>query len=137
MGLKKTPSEVYAEAWDKYQSRCRRDGVMALNQYCRSIGIKEQRLYEWLRRRKISVSEFQESCVAGSGRQPSPAVGTGFCEVKVERGPGKVCGPDASVIKGEVCVELRSGDVVRMTGLSVREVADLMITLNRAADVGG
>ncbi len=97
--------------------------------------MKEQRLYEWLRRRKISVSEFQESCEAESGRSPA-AVETGFCEVKVERGPGNVCGPDASVIKCEVCVELRSGDVVRMTGLSVREMADLMVTLNRAADVG-
>ncbi len=136
MGLKKTPSEVYADAWDRYQSRCRRDGVIALNQYCRSIGMKEQRLYVWLRRRKISVSEFQESCGAGSDRQPSPAVETGFCEVKVERGPDNGAGSDASGRKGEVCVELRSGDVVRMTGLSVREVADLMITLNHAADVG-
>ncbi len=135
MGLKKTPSEVYADAWDKYRFRCRRDGVIALNQYCRSIGMKEQRLYEWLRRRKISVSEFQESCGAESGRSPA-AEETGFCEVKVERGPDNGAGSDASGRKGEVCVELRSGDVVRMTGLSVREVADLMITLNRAADVG-
>ena len=53
MGFKKTPSEVYAEAWGKYRTRCRRDGLIALNQYCRSIGIKEQRLYEWLRLRLL------------------------------------------------------------------------------------
>lgn len=135
MGFKKTPSEVYAEAWDKYCSRCRRDGLIALNQYCRSIGIKEQRLYEWLRRRKISVSEFQDSCEAESDRS-STAVETGFYEVKVEGRHGNAFGTDASVIKCEVSVELRSGDVVRMTGLSVREVADLMVALNRVADVG-
>lgn len=97
--------------------------------------MKEQRLYEWLRRRKISVSEFQESCEAESGRSPA-AEETGFYEVEVEREPGNFCGTDASVIKCEVSVELRSGDVVRVTGLSAREVADLMVTLNRGADVG-
>ena len=35
--------------------------MIALNRFCEGEGIKVQRLYEWLRRRKISISDYQDS----------------------------------------------------------------------------
>lgn len=134
MGFKKTPSEVYANAWAGYQSRCLNEGYVALNQYCRSIGLRTQRLYEWLRRRKISVSDFQNRCVSSPGLLPSPDAEIGFREVEVRPQVADTCG--SSETKGDVIIELRSGDVIRMSGLSIRELTNLMMTLNRASDVG-
>ncbi len=135
MGYKKTSSEVYSKAWAGYQAHCQKDGYVPLSQYCLSIWMKPRRLYEWLRRRKISVTDFQ-NCHENR-REPSP-VPTGdiaFCEVSVSAPPR--AGGNAACPAVEVSIELRSGDIVRLRGVSVRDVSFLMSELNVRGDVGG
>lgn len=59
MSISRLPSELFERAWSDYQAVCRRDGMVALNRFCESRDVPVQRLYEWLRRRHISVKEFQ------------------------------------------------------------------------------
>ena len=35
--------------------------MIALNRFCEGEGINIQRLYEWLRHRKISISDYKDS----------------------------------------------------------------------------
>ena len=61
MGYNKSLSAVYSDIWERYKHHCEREGMIALNRFCEGEGIKVQRLYEWLRRRKISISDYQDS----------------------------------------------------------------------------
>ncbi len=134
MGYKKTSSEVYAKAWAGYQAHCQKDGHVPLSQYCLSVGIKPRRLYEWLRRRKISVIDFQNCHENRRDPSPVPAGEIAFCEVSVSAPPR--AGGNAADSAGEVSIELRSGDIVRLRGVSVRDVSFLMYELNARCDVG-
>ncbi len=61
MGYNKSLSAVYSDIWERYKHHCEREGMIALNRFCEGEGIRVQRLYEWLRRRRISISDDQES----------------------------------------------------------------------------
>ena len=61
MGYNKSLSDVYSETWTRYKNQCETDGYIALNRFCAGTGVNVQRLYEWLRRRKISISDYQRS----------------------------------------------------------------------------
>ena len=82
MGYNKSLSDVYSETWTRYKNQCETDGYIALNRFCAGTGVNVQRLYEWLRRRKISISDYQRSLPE---RPDSSREGGGplFREVKV------------------------------------------------------
>lgn len=61
MGYKKRLYEVYSDAWERYKQHCERECLIALKRFCDAEGINVQRLYEWLRRRQISISDYQSS----------------------------------------------------------------------------
>ena len=61
MGYNKSLSAVYSDIWERYKRHCEREGMIALNRFCEGEGIKVRRLYEWLRRRKICISDYQDS----------------------------------------------------------------------------
>ena len=59
MGYNRSLSAVYSDVWERYKHHCEHEGMIALNRFCEGEGINVQRLYEWLRRRKISISDYQ------------------------------------------------------------------------------
>ena len=59
MSITRLPSVLFEQAWNDYRRVCREDGLVSLNKFCESRDVPVQRLYEWLRRRNISVKEFQ------------------------------------------------------------------------------
>ena len=59
MSIPRLPSGLFEQAWADYQLACREEGLMSLNKFCEGRNVPVQRLYEWLRRRNISVKEFQ------------------------------------------------------------------------------
>lgn len=136
MSYKKTSSEVYSDAWGQYKKRCESEGLIPLSRFCATIGVEVQRLYEWLRRRKISISDYQSRFASEENAAESELAG--FCEVQVE-----TCGiPDIG--EREHCVdtardiriEVGNGICVSVSGIGLCEIADLVVELRRRADVG-
>ncbi len=84
MGYNKSLSAVYSDIWERYKHHCEGEGMIALNRFCEGEGINVQRLYEWLRRRKISISDYQDSLSgmpAGAGHHEEAL----FREVRLPR----------------------------------------------------
>lgn len=135
MGFRKTSSEVYAKAWESYRIRCREEGFIALNRYCLSIGVKVRRLYEWLRRRKISLSDFQDSCGTESFVKEDDQGYVRFHEVEILK-PGEPVAKESAPQGLEARFDLPGGDTVEISGASVADLACLMRSLNAAANVG-
>lgn len=135
MGFRKTSSEVYAKAWESYQIRCREEGFIALNRYCLSIGMKVQRLYEWLRRRKISLSAFQDSCGTESFVKEDDQGDVTFHEVEILK-TGEPVAKESALQCLQARFDLLGGDTVEIIGVSVADLACLMRSLNAAANVG-
>ena len=97
MGYNKSLSAVYSDIWERYKHHCEHEGIIALNRFCEGEGIKAQRLYEWLRRRKISISDYQESLSgmpAGAGHHEEAL----FREVRL---------PRPSHARGDACITFR------------------------------
>lgn len=59
MSIQRMPSVIFEQAWTDYQRVCRQEGMVPLIRFCESRDVPVQRLYEWLRRRNISVKQFQ------------------------------------------------------------------------------
>lgn len=114
MSNPRLPSVLFEQAWTEYQSACREEGPVSLNRFCEGRNVPVQRLYEWLRRRNISVKEFQsqfsdmeveESSVMSQfvpvSVEPQPKVqDNSFCAEGV-----RIEGPDGRLT---VCVERMS-----------------------------
>ena len=136
MSYKKTSTDVYSDAWAQYKKRCESEVLMPLNRFCATIGVEVQRLYEWLRRRKISISDYQSRFA--SGDRPVGSEVPGFCEVKVgpcgipDSGGGRHFGDAVRDIR----IEVGNGICVSLSGMGLCEIADLVGELRRRADVG-
>lgn len=120
MGYNKSLSAVYSDIWERYKHHCEHEGIIALNRFCEGEGIKAQRLYEWLRRRKISISDYQESLSgmpAGAGHHEEAL----FREVRL---------PRPSHARGDA--EAGTADVVRDIRIEVTpEVIERHIGISR------
>ncbi len=137
MGYNKGLSAVYSDIWERYKHHCEREGMIALNRFCEGEGIKVQRLYEWLRRRKISISDYQEShsgMPAGVGNHEEAL----FREVRLPR-PSHARGDTeagmADVVR-DIRIELGGGTVMSMGEIGVSGLTMLMKVLTRRGDVG-
>jgi len=111
--------------------------MIALNRFCEGEGIKVQRLYEWLRRRRISISDYQESLSgmpAGVGHNEEAL----FREVRLPR-PSHVRGDaeagTADVVR-DIRIELGGGTVMSLGEIAVSGLTMLMEVLTRREDVG-
>lgn len=85
MSITRFSPELFKQAWTEYQRVCRKEGLVSLNSFCEGREVPVQRLYEWLRRRNISVKEFQ-SQFSEMGNDESAAVSR-FVPVSVEDHP--------------------------------------------------
>ena len=137
MGYNKGLSAVYSDIWERYKHHCEREGMIALNRFCEGEGIKVQRLYEWLRRRKISISDYQESHsgMPAGVRNHEEAL---FREVRLPR-PSHARGDTeagmADVVR-DIRIELGGGTVMSMGEIGVSGLTMLMKVLTRRGDVG-
>ena len=117
MGYNKSLSDVYSEDMDALQNQCETDGYIALNRFCAGTGVNVQRLYEWLRRRKISISDYQRSLpetgfVAGRWRAVIPGrLKFGIQVADESRGGGGEVGISAEGLTLLVDVMTRRSDV--------------------------
>ena len=137
MGYNKRLSAAYSDAWERYKHHCEHEGVIALNRFCEGEGINVQRLYEWLRRRKISISDYQAglSGTPAGARNHEEAL---FREVRLPR-PSQareyaVTGT-ADVVR-DIRIELGGGTVVSLGEIGVGSLATLIEVLARRDDVG-
>ena len=137
MGYNKSLSAAYSDAWERYKHHCEHEGVIALNRFCEGEGINVQRLYEWLRRRKISISDYQAglSGTPAGARNHEEAL---FREVRLPR-PSQareyaVTGT-ADVVR-DIRIELGGGTVVSLGEIGVGSLATLIEVLARRDDVG-
>lgn len=69
MSTSRLPSELFEQSWIDYKNICHRDGFVPLNRFCENRNVPVQRLYEWLRRRSISVKEFQAQFSDDNGNE--------------------------------------------------------------------
>lgn len=137
MGYNKSLSAVYSDIWERYKHHCEHEGIIALNRFCEGEGIKAQRLYEWLRRRKISISDYQESLSgmpAGVGHHEEAL----FREVRLPRpsharGDAEAC--TADVVR-DIRIDLGVGTVMSLGEIGVGGLTMLMEVLIRRGDVG-
>lgn len=111
--------------------------MIALNRFCEGEGINVQRLYEWLRRRKISISDYQ----AGLSGTPASALNHEealFREVRLPR-PSRAredAGSGTADVIRDIRIELGGGTVISLGEIGVRGLATLMEVLTRRDDVG-
>ena len=137
MGYNKSLSAVYSDIWERYKHHCEHEGIIALNRFCEGEGIKAQRLYEWLRRRKISISDYQ----AGLSGTPASALNHEealFREVRLPR-PSRAredAGSGTADVIRDIRIELGGGTVISLGEIGVRGLATLMEVLTRRDDVG-
>ena len=137
MGYNRSLSATYSDVWERYKHHCEHEGMIALNRFCEGEGINVQRLYEWLRRRKISISDYQ----AGLSGTPAGSLNHEaalFREVRLPR-PSQareyaVTGT-ADVVR-DIRIELGGGTVMSLGEIGVRSLATLMEVLTRRDDVG-
>lgn len=135
MGYKRTPSEYYSNAWTRYKEHCDSVGLVPLNRFCATHGVDVQRLYEWLRRRKISISEYQSHF--SDGDVSDYAESPGFREVRL--GPSLVPARARQGHPGHAVRDIRietGGISVHLPGMGLDEIADLLIRLRVVGDVG-
>lgn len=135
MGYKKTPSEVCSRAWAMYKEHCESEGLVPLNRFCATIGVDVQRLYEWLRRRKISISDYQ-SHIPVSDKECC-ADDPEFREVRIERDPlpvGSFTEQPGHVVR-DIRIDVGSGICVSLSGMGLCEIAELVDELRRRSDV--
>lgn len=81
MSITRLPSGLFEQAWTDCRRCCRKEGLISLNRFCESHEVPVQRLYEWLRRRNISVKEFQSQFTDIGNDEAS--VGAQFVPVSV------------------------------------------------------
>lgn len=136
MGYNKSLSDVYSETWTRYKNQCETDGYIALNRFCAGTGVNVQRLYEWLRRRKISISDYQRSLPdrPDSSREGGEPL---FREVKV---PGIQVADEsrdvgATSVVRDVHIELGCGRGVSLGEISAEGLALLVDVMTRRSDV--
>lgn len=137
MGYNKSLSAVYSDAWERYKHYCEQEGMIALNRFCEGKGINVQRLYEWLRRRKISISDYQDSLsgTAAGARSHGEAL---FREVRVTRPSQAREGTEAGTadVVRDIRIELGGGRVMSLGEIGVRGLATLTEVLIGRGDVG-
>jgi len=137
MGYNKSLSEVYTDAWERYKHHCEHEGMIALNRFCAGEGINVQRLYEWLRRRKISISDYQNR-LSGTAAGTVNHEAVLFREVMPPR-PSRARGDAAAVtsdVVRDIRIELGGGAVMSLGEIGVRGLATLMEVLTDRDDVG-
>ena len=137
MGYNKSLSAVYSDAWERYKHHCEHEGMIALNRFCEGEGINVQRLYEWLRRRKISISDFQAglSGTPAGARNQEEAL---FREVRLPR-PSQAreyAGAGMADVVRDVRIELGGGTVMSLGEIGLGSLVALMEVLTRRDDVG-
>lgn len=137
MGYNKSLSALYSDVWERYKHHCEHEGMIALNRFCEGEGINVQRLYEWLRRRRISISDYQDSLSgtpAGSLNHEEAL----FREVRPPR-PSHVredTGSGTADVVRDIRIELGGGMVMSLGEIGVRGLSTLMEVLTRRDDVG-
>ena len=137
MGYNKSLSAVYSDIWERYKRHCEREGMIALNRFCEGEGIKVRRLYEWLRRRKTSISDYQDSLsgMPAGVRNHEEAL---FREVRLPRpshARGDAEAATADVVR-DIRIELGVGTVMSLGEIAVSGLTMLMEVLTRRGDVG-
>lgn len=126
MSNTRLPSGLFEQAWTDYQRCCRKDGLMSLNRFCESREVPVQRLYEWLRRRNISVKEFQ-SQFSDMGTDEASAGEQQFFPVSV--GPHPKEHDDQFCAEG-VQIESPGGKLtVRVDRMSLSAFSHLLATI--------
>lgn len=137
MGYNRSLSAAYSDAWERYKHHCEHEGMIALNRFCEREGINVQRLYEWLRRRKISISDYQ----AGLSGRPAGARNheeSLFREVRLPLPSQAREHSDtgtADVVR-DIRIELGGGAVMSLGEIGVGSLAMLIEVLTRRDDVG-
>ena len=137
MGNNKSLSAVYSDVWERYRHHCENEGMIALNRFCAGEGINVQRLYEWLRRRKISISDYQNglSGTASGIRIHEEAL---FREVRApqpSQAHGDAASDGADVVR-DIRIELGGDTVMSLGEIGVGGLTTLMEVLTRRRDVG-
>lgn len=96
MNASRITSDKFRQTWEDYQRRCCRDGFIPLNRFCEGRDVPVQRLYEWLRRRKVSIKEFQAGLSAPVPDKPE--VEAPFMPLSVRAGgAGEMCAEDVRI----------------------------------------
>lgn len=137
MGYNKSLSAVYSDAWERYKQHCEHEGLIALNRFCEGEGINVQRLYEWLRRRKISISDYQGS-LSGTPAGARGHEAALFREALLPE-PSQACddtGAGRADVARDVRIELGGGTVISLGEIGAEGLATLMEVLTRRGDVG-
>jgi len=137
MGYNKSLCAVYSDAWERYRNHCEQEGLISLKRFCEGEGINVQRLYEWLRRRKISISDYQDS-LSGTPAGTRSHEEELFREVRLPH-PSQVCegaGASTADIARDIRIELGGGTVMSLGEIGVQGLATLMEVLTRGGDVG-
>jgi len=57
--IEKRPRDIYAEAWEDYQSVVRKGNNITLMAYCTLHNVNGTRMDKWLRRNNLSVTDFK------------------------------------------------------------------------------
>lgn len=136
-GYNRNLSAVYSDTWERYKHHCEHEGIIALNRFCEGAGINVHRLYEWLRRRKISISDYQAGLSgrpAGAGHHEESL----FREVRLAR-PSQAreyAGAGTADVVRDIRIELGGGTVMSLGEIGERSLATLMEVLTRRDDVG-
>lgn len=87
---------MFRQTWEDYQQRCHRDGFVPLNRFCEGRDVPVQRLYEWLRRRKVSIKDFQAGLSAPVPEKPAGEAR--FMPVSVRpAAAGEMCAEDVRI----------------------------------------
>lgn len=137
MASQRINPEVFADVWERYQLHCKEKGFIPLCQFCKPMGIKPEPLYEWLRRRHISLSGYQRQYgVKVLTKEQSSSTKEGFCAVEVSSHSDKAQsnGVNAAAMHG-IRIELRSGDSIVVEGMSISEIGALAGIINSSKDV--
>ena len=126
MSITRLSPELFKQAWTEYQRVCRQEGLLSLSSFCEDRGVPVQRLYEWLRRRNISVKEFQ-SRFSEMGNEESRAVAP-FVPVSVGGHPEA---HDKGFCAEGVLIEGPGGRLtVRVERMSLPAFSRLLDTIN-------
>ena len=125
MSITRLPSVLFEQAWNDYRRVCREDGLVSLNRFCESRDVPVQRLYEWLRRRNISVKEFQSRFSDGGNEEPTG--NTGFVPVSVVEQPQSR--NDGFCAEG-IRIECSAGMAVSVDRMSLQAFSKLLAIIN-------